>query len=322
MSAEVRNDRYAVAFSSREGFGTVQLRDDAASLQVEFVPAAGMLACSLRHRGDELLWQGEGVAAYARDRAFMGIPVLHPWANRLGGFRYELDGRAAVVDAASPAVLLDDLGQPIHGLLNATPLWDVREAHAAVGGARLVADLDFGAHDTLLRAFPFAHRVTIEAVIRCGTLTIKTTVRATRDIAVPLAFGYHPYLQIPGVDRSEWRVVLPVTNRMVLDERMIPTGESVPTTPYVGAIGTRSWDDAFDGLRRPARFELRGGGRVVDLELSRGYRYAQVFSPPHAQFICFEPMAAPANVLVTGAPLERVPPCRAASASFVIRVRD
>jgi galactose mutarotase-like enzyme len=314
--------RYAVALSSREGFGTVQLRDEATALEAELVPAAGMLVSSLRHRGAELLWQGEGVGAYAGDGAFMGVPVLHPWANRLARFTYELDGRVGVLRPDSPAVTLDALGQPIHGLLGASALWEVREARATPAGAHLVAQLDFGAHDELLRGFPFPHRVRIDALLHDNALTIKTTVRNTGDAPVPLAFGYHPYLQLPGVDRREWQVVLPVTSRMVLDERMIPIGESVPVVPYVGAVGARSWDDAFDGLRRPARFQLRGGGRIIELELSRGYRYAQVFSPPGAPFICFEPMAAPANALVTGAGLERVASGRQASASFVVRVRE
>ena len=35
---------------------------------------------------------GDGVGAYLREGKTMGIPLLHPWANRLNGFRYRVAG--------------------------------------------------------------------------------------------------------------------------------------------------------------------------------------------------------------------------------------
>jgi len=53
----------------------------------------------------------------------------------------------------------------------------------------------------------------------------------------------------------------------------------------------------------------------------RGYAAAQVFSPPHAAFICFEPMTAPANALVRGGPdLRLMEPGARFTAEFAIRV--
>ena len=40
-----------------------------------------------------------------------------------------------------------------------------------------------------------------------GALTITTTVHAI-DQAVPVAFGFHPYLTLPGAHRDDWRVSL------------------------------------------------------------------------------------------------------------------
>ncbi|MCW3066583.1 MAG: Aldose 1-epimerase, partial [Solirubrobacterales bacterium] len=151
--------------------------------------------------------------------------------------------------------------------------------------------------------------------------TVRTTVIPTSGDAVPIAFGYHPYLTLPGVPREQWRVYLPVLRRMVLDERMIPTGSGEDVAPFDGPIGDRAWDDAFDRLARPARFELSGGGRSVAVELVDGYSVAQVFSPPGATFICFEPMTAPANALhLPPGMLEEVPPGAERSATFRIAV--
>ena len=67
-------------------FPTARLLDEQSELEAMFVPGAGMLCCSLRHRGEELLAQNAGVGAYARQGKTMGIPLLYPWANRLAGF--------------------------------------------------------------------------------------------------------------------------------------------------------------------------------------------------------------------------------------------
>ena len=115
------------------------------------------------------------------------------------------------------------------------------------------------------------------------------------DWAVPVAFGFHPLLRLPGVERERWMLELPVTSRMLLDDRMLPTGESeqveIPSAP----LGDRSFDDAFDGFADPAEFALSGGSRRLALRLLEGYRFAQVWTPPGGEFVAFEPMTAPAN---------------------------
>jgi galactose mutarotase-like enzyme len=113
-----------------------------------------MLGASLVHRGEELLWQGAGVGAYGHRRTFMGIPFLHPGANRLDGYVYRAGGREVTLDPASPLLLLDGHRLPIHGVLTASRRWAVDTAEANADRARLTASLDFDAPD-LLAAFPF-----------------------------------------------------------------------------------------------------------------------------------------------------------------------
>src|ERR671925_76917 len=60
------------------------------------------------------------------------------------------------------------------------------------------------------------------------TLAVETEVVPTTRAAVPVSFGWHPYLRLPGVDRRDWRIELPVAARAILDERGIPTGSSEP----------------------------------------------------------------------------------------------
>jgi galactose mutarotase-like enzyme len=57
-------------------------------------------------------------------------------------------------------------------------------------------------------------------------LEIDVELAVTGDAPVPVTFGFHPYVTLPGLDRSQWLVELPVTSRMVLDERMLPTARA------------------------------------------------------------------------------------------------
>ena len=36
--------------------------------------------------------------------------------------------------------------------------------------------------------------------------TITTTLHATGERAVPVSFGFHPYLRLPGTDRATWQL--------------------------------------------------------------------------------------------------------------------
>ncbi|HEY6887339.1 MAG TPA: aldose 1-epimerase [Solirubrobacter sp.] len=290
----------------------------AGDLEATFVPEAGMLGCSLRHRGEELLGQRGGLAAYVAERKTMGIPLLHPWANRVASRRFSVAGREVAIDPARTPLRLDDAGLPMHGLLSAARGWRV-ERHDA---AALEAVFDFTADEALMATFPFAHEVRMEATLRGPTLRITTTVRATGDADVPIAFGFHPYLTLPGVERADWRVEIPVAQQLRLDARMLPTGERVPVEVPSGPLGGRTFDDAYTAPADGAPFALEGAGRRIELALEDGYAYSQVFAPAGERLIAFEPMTAPTNALVTGGPdLRLLAPGEHYRAVFSISVR-
>ncbi|HEY3019595.1 MAG TPA: aldose 1-epimerase, partial [Solirubrobacteraceae bacterium] len=266
-------------------------------LVARFTPHAGMVGCSLRHRGEELLAPG-------------GIPILHPWANRLSDWGYEVAGRRVVLDRRSPLLRSDDNGLPIHGALHESALW---QAHSDGDGA-LRAELDYGAHDDLLAAFPFRHGLELSVRLRGPTLAVTTTVTATGGAPVPLSFGFHPWFRLPGVPRAEWEVELPDRHELVLDRLQLPTGQTIRRPAERGPLGERTFDDLFRPLDVPARFALAGGGRRIVVEMGSGYPYAQVYAPPDADVVCLEPMTAPVNALTTGSGLRFVAPFARASA--------
>ncbi|HVW46859.1 MAG TPA: aldose 1-epimerase [Solirubrobacterales bacterium] len=307
---------------NEEGFAALTLESDArGGLVAVFVPEAGMICCSLRHRGEELLGQRGGLRAYVERYSTMGIPFLHPWANRLGASRFELAGRAVRLDLPDLPLKRDEAGLPIHGLLPAAPGWRVERHTEIEHGGVLVASFDFAAYPHLLEAFPFPHLVEIEATLVEGSLEIATSVIAGGGVPVPVAFGFHPYLRLPGVARSEWVLEAPVHERLVLDGRGLPTGAREAAAIEPGPLGGRTWDDAFRAPPPGEAFVLAGPDRRLELRMDSGYPFTQIFAPAELDAVAIEPMTAPTNALLTAGPeLTFVPPGESFAATFSISV--
>jgi aldose 1-epimerase len=302
-------------------FTTVALRDESASLEATFAPAVGMLCCSLRHRGEELLTQNAGVVAYAERGKTMGIPLLYPWANRLAGFEYNLAGRTVAVPRDPSRVALDGGGLPIHGVVGGRLEWELESAPTP-GAPSLVACLSWDeSKPELFEVFPFRHDLRYEARLAEGRLELEVTLHACAD-AVPVAFGFHPYLSPPGVPRERWQVELPPMRQLALDDRQIPVGPEQMLPRRRLQLGESDFDDGFDMVAEPARFEVLAARRRIALELVEGYPCAQVYAPRGRELICFEPMTAPANALRSGTGLRVLAPGERYRARFVVHIED
>jgi galactose mutarotase-like enzyme len=305
------------------GLDGIVLVSHECDLRVAFVPGAGMVAHSLTHRGEELLGQRGGLAAYRERGSSFGIPLLHPWANRLARMGYSLGGREVTLDPERSPVHLDSNGLPIHGLLAALPDWEIVGQSPGNGRAALAARLDYGVHEQLIAAFPFPHELHVQAELVGDTLTVATIVLPTGDVSVPVSFGWHPYLRLPGLPREDWVAELPVRRRAVLDEQGLPTGEIEPVEIEPGPLGSRTYDDHYVELDSPVTFALEGGGRRIEVEFGQGYPCTQVYAPVGVEpepYVCFEPMTAPVNALVSGQGLGLVRPGGSFRAEFRVRV--
>jgi aldose 1-epimerase len=282
-------------------------------LEAAFAPEAGMVGCSLTHRGDELLGQRKGLEEYARSGSTFGIPFLHPWANRLGGFGYAVGGQEVALDRDSPLLRVEEHGLPIHGLRPSGLAWEVVER---AGGLRATAEFD----GERLEAFPFPHRLALEVTLAGDGLTLETTLTPTSATPVPISFGYHPYLVVPGAPRAEWEVDLPVERHLLLDDNLVPTGAAETPAFRHGVLGDRSLDDGYELPERPRPFTVTAAGRTLGVEFLEGYTHAQAFAPEGHELICFEPMTAPSNALISHDGLRLAPPGEPFTAAFRIFV--
>jgi galactose mutarotase-like enzyme len=301
----------------------VTLKDPSAPLEATFIPELGMIGSSLRHQGEELFAQLGGVAGYEQRGATFALPLLHPWANRLRDWRYSLAGHSVTLDRQSSVVKEDGpTGRPIHGLLAASPHWQVVDS----ASDRLTAELDFGAVPEYMAAFPFAHRVRYSAALADCALTVALTVIPTGDTAVPVAFGFHPYLTLPGSDRRGWQLELPVARQAELDEQLLPTGAGVEIAPgeLDGPFGDRTFDTSYDRLYTTgggeAVFALADERRRVEVVFGSTYPVSQVYAAEGSDFICYEPMTAPVDPFGAGERLPFAQPGTEFTARFQIRV--
>lgn len=297
----------------------VTLRDPTSPVTAEFVPGAGMIGTSLSDAGVELLGQRRGLEAYLTAGKTMGIPILYPWANRLGENTYTAEGVSVTLTPGENNVRADPNGLPIHGVLAGYPGWRVTSESAN----ELTAEVDFAADPALLASFPYPHVLTVGVRLAERTLTVRTAVTATADRSVPLCFGFHPYLRLPEVPRREWVIHTPPLRHLLLDDRGLPAGGSEPAPAREEPLGDNAFDDAYDQVPAGAVFAVSGGGRRIEVHFEQGYPATQIFAPtgedPEKSVVCFEPMTAPTDALRRGG-YRCAHPGDPAVAQFAIRV--
>lgn len=286
------------------------------NLSAEFLPDSGMLGVSLRYAGSELLRRLDDLETAKRKGSTAGIPLLYPWANRLAAPSYRADGRDVKLDPASAFLHFDDHGLPMHGVPWGKLAWDVQISRQDF----LLAALEWNG-PKLLELFPYPHRMELSAELVADGLTIRTTVLANSETALPISFGFHPYFGIPNVPRSQWRLQLPRMNKLVNDSHGIPTGSSEPFGPVDELLSDHGFDDGFALPGESSCFALSGANFKIVIDFLEGFPFTQVFAPPGKEFIAIEPMTAATNALRSGQGLRVLPAGSEFRASFRVSVQ-
>lgn len=308
---------------------SITLTHTASGSSLELVPDAGMVALSWTVAGDEVLALPCGRAEFLAAARTGGLPLLYPYANRLGSDRFAACGRQVDL-ACVPSLKRDDARHPIHGLLLRRGGWSL----SVLGPGELQAELDWGADAELLVAFPFPHTLRVTWTIAAGagtgaaSLRVRTEVLADRGVDVPAAFGWHPYFAIRSPRTARIRMEpavpvpldaggLPAQGALALARRA-PTASAVEGSVGEGqdALYLRSVPGA-DPSRSTAASpvpsvsptpaaalspvaSLVDAHRRIDILMDGHYPFMQVFSPRGASFACVEPMAAPTDGLRSG----------------------
>ena len=304
-----------------DGTATIGVVDGEAALTLAsgptrftLFPDLGLLGGSLLHKGRNYL-DFHGGSATARGGHTTGLPLLSPWANRLGVDSFRVAGKAMDL-AGKPLVHRDGNGLPIHGLMVGRGNWEFISLRGQAGSASAVARFNAADDQQLMDVFPFKHTLTVAFSVSPGRLTVATTLAATGKRAVPVSFGWHPYFRLPETDRDKVRIGIPARRRLLLDDRNLPTGEEVAEPAEILRLAGRTYDDGYR-LGRDRQLLLFGGRRRLTIVLDRGYPFAQVYAPAGEQYVALEPMTAPTNALVSGQ-VDTVEPGQSYTARFAI----
>ena len=291
---------YTVEQRNASGLPTVHLADQARGIQVSILPSLGNRTYEIRVHGENLLhFPFDDPAAAQNDRHLNGIPFLAPWANRMpDGFR--ANGRHYAFNPGLDGVRLDQNGISIHGLLWASKLWEVVNVDADESSAHVTSRLEFWRYPDLMANWPFAHEYEMTHRLANGALEVSVRIANRSAAPMPVAVGFHPYFQLPGIPLEECVATIPVRRHVDTDSRLVPTGQTTPVD-FTGEVRLkdRRFDDGFTDLIRGADgrtvFAVAGGGRKIEVTFGSRYPVAIIFAPPGQNYICFEPMAALTN---------------------------
>ncbi|WP_186759032.1 aldose 1-epimerase family protein [Arthrobacter alpinus] len=267
----------------------------------------------------------ELVESYGTDGTAPGAAgiTLAPFANRVDGGRWELNGTVQQLDITEV-----ERNNAIHGLLRNT-------GYTA---------LESSDHHVLLEAgifpqhgYPFLarHQVRYE-LLESGELRVEQTLINDSPTPAPFVLGAHPYFRIGNTAPEELTIMVDAQTRLTVTDRMIPTDrvpvggiydlrhgrpvkDAVMDTAFTHLAGSAADDgpSADDGVTRHTLHAP--DGRSVSLWHDGTVRYVHVYItetfPGRSLAVAMEPMTGPANAFNSGEGLKWLEP----GASFTMR---
>jgi aldose 1-epimerase len=291
---------YSAAEVTDHGVQTVRLSDHARSIEVGVAPSIGNRTFEFLVGEKNILhFPHSDVSQLQGDRHLSGIPFLAPWANRMPeGFW--ANGRRYLFNSGLASIRPDENGIPIHGLLTASPFWELIRLGSDETAAWVTSRLEFSRYPDLMANWPFAHEYEMTHRLSEGALELSVTVTNRSADRMPVAIGFHPYFELPDVPITQAVAHIPVLLHVDTDNSLIPTGATTPVDfGNRVSLGDHHFDDGFTGLQSETDgrtvFYVEGARKRIEVIFGPKYRVAIVFAPPGQNFICFEPMSALTN---------------------------
>ena len=293
---------YAVSQEIIEGHTTYHLTDSVRHMDVGVVPDMGNFVYQFKSHGKDVLIPPASFQDYLAKHWFCcGIPFLEPWANRIDKDYYYFEGKKYLLnDDLGTLLRLPDTHLVIHGLVVFDSRWKVVKTGASdAEGAFITSRLDFYKYPDLMAQFPFAHSIEITYRLKDGKLQNTTEVTNLSAAAMPVDFGYHPYLR-PDGPRQDWTVSIGARLHWIVDNytHLIPTGETEPAEKFLPhaaqfKLAKTFLDDGFSSLVRDSRglghYWVKGKTEKIELVFSKEYNFGHVYAPLDNTLICLEP---------------------------------
>ncbi|MDX1946954.1 MAG: aldose 1-epimerase [Pirellulaceae bacterium] len=238
----------------------------------------------------EVLYAHPNFASGIERPSGSGIPLLFPFPGRIPGSTFVWEGKKYELEPS------DAFGNAIHGFCHKRPWRVIEQSEDRVVGQFHA----FRDDPTLKDKWPADFRITATYVLHGNRLASEFQLENPDDVPLPCGFGTHPYFRVPlgGPNADECLVKLPVAAQWEL-EKMLPTGKRIDLA-NAGQFqrGQRfaelKFDDVFTGLQfangRCAAAIADPAGATMTIDWDDHFRECVVYTPPHRQAICIEPL--------------------------------
>jgi aldose 1-epimerase len=220
---------------------------------------------------------------------FFAGRFLWPFNDRIPGGRYTFAGATFILPANDP-----ESDDAIHGMLYRRQV----QVQSGIDTAAVVLT-DTIAPDEY-ESYPFHMTIRVELRLAARTLDLTMSSRNEGALPAPVAFGWHPYFQLPGAHLADLVLSTSAGEDVPVDAELLPTGGSVSIegtalAPFAGAgavIGATEIDVAVRASGESIRTEIRGNGIGLKIEQDGAFAYQQWFTPPDRSSVAIEPITA------------------------------
>ncbi|RDU94648.1 aldose 1-epimerase [Trinickia dinghuensis] len=252
-------------------------------LRVDVAPALGGGMTRFDWHGDGSvptpIFRGCPSAQADTDPNALACYPLVPYSNRIGGARFQFEGREFVVPRNRTSEPL-----PIHGdgWLRAWRVVERGDTHATLALERE-------------RAKPYAYRATLRYALDDATLSVTLAVENAGSEPMPFGLGLHPFLARDGDTRLS----------AAADGLWVPGPDWLPVR-HVPVPPAWTFGVAYplpDALVNHAFTQWSGRAAVVwprkrlSLTIEGDADYYVLYTPPGEDFFCFEPVDHPINAV-------------------------
>jgi aldose 1-epimerase len=276
------------------------LRDETAGSEAQILVSQGFncfgFQVRLKGRPIEVLYAPPGFETGKGRPSKGGIPLMLPFPGRIPGTRFMWEDQEYELEAGDP------LGNAIHGFAMWRPWRIVEES-----GTHAVGEFHAFRDDPLLKArWPADFRISAEYRLAGNSLLAEYTIENPGDVPLPCGFGTHPYFRVPlgGVSPETCVVRLPVSAKWELQD-MLTTGRRLELSDAAAYQAGRRYgdlqlDDAFtdvqfEGNWSSASIHDPESGVTVTQRFDGAFRECVVYTPPHREAICIEPLTCVPN---------------------------
>lgn len=233
---------------------------------------------------------------YKSNNALAGIPLMHPWVNRIDGYNYSWNDKLIDLNAYHSFIKKDANNLPLHGLLLKYEGWNHYPANDADDS--IVTFLDWDTSLPFFEAFPFKHRIEIEYKLLENGISISKKIINLSDSKIPISSGFHPYFKYDKRNIVNIQLNLPVTNFFEADNRLIPNGkvldcQSLIPSGVFFSINETPLDHVFETNSNISLVKLEDIQLLIE---TTNYPYLVVYTPKDRDYLCIEPVSSPTNV--------------------------